>query len=179
MGSPELTNISKLVARPDPMLSFKWVIPAGFVCATDTGNVLPTEFVESIDIPFNNVKVDGMFTGGGYTYFPSFHDISAFTVNFYMDRENITMSWLAAWKNKVKDFNTGLYGLPSVYKGSVTVHLLDSKNNGILEVSLLGIWPADTNQITLDSENNKLVISQNFSIDGQSIKSLSGRPVSL
>lgn len=179
MGSPELTKLELLIARPDPLLSFKWVLPAGFVCAKDTGFVLPTEYVESIEVPFNNVKSEGMFSGSGYKYFPSFHDISAFTVNLYMDRGNTALSWLAAWKNKVKDFNTGLYGLPSVFKGEVTVHLLDSQNNGILALTLTGIWPADTNPLQLDSENNRLVLSQNFSVDGQTVKSLSGRSVNL
>ena len=174
MPSPALTHLELMTNRPDPLLSFKWVVHGGFTNGR-VGSILPAEYVESVEIPFNNVKSENIFAGSGYNYFASFHDVSSFTVNFYMDVDNTVMAWLAEWKNKVKNFSTGVYGLPKDYKGEVTIHLLDNQNDGVMAAKLQGIWPADTNNFQLDSENNRLVISQNFSIDGQEVYSLKGK----
>ena len=145
-------------------MSFKWVcpiIPLG----------LPSHFLESIDIPFNNIKVhDSVYGGSGYTYFPGSHDVGAFNITVYMDSLGTSLKWLMAWKALIKDFDTGAYQLPSVYKQTWKVLLLNTKNDVILEAELQGTWPSDTSAFTLNyTDNGRLTLTQAFSIDNAKI----------
>jgi hypothetical protein len=128
-------------------------------------------YVETIDLPFNEIKSGAHFAGGGYNYFPEFHDISAFSVNFYADSEGRAMKWLVNWRSKVKDFGSGLYGMPSEYKDSMTVALMTATQKVIATVELQGIWPASLSNLDLNNDSaNKLVHAVTFSIDSQDIK---------
>ena len=157
--------------RPDPLLIFRWVaktVPFG-----EQFGVTPA-YIETFEIPFNNVKAEGTFFGGGYDYFPAFHDISAFNVTFYADSAGRTLRYLMYWKSQVKNFETGLYNLPGVYKRPWLVALLDPTGKEVAEATLSGCWPADTNQLSLDYNDGagRILLNQNFSVDNSSIKVL-------
>lgn len=162
--SAELTQISKLMNRPDPLLSFKWVSP-----------VLPfnlsSDYLESIDLPFNNIQVnDAMYTGSSYRYYPGSHDVSAFNASFYMDSKALSLKWILGWKARVKNFETGAYSLPKDYKSSWKVQLLDTGNAKVAEWELSGVWPSETSAFSLNyTDNGRLILTQSFSIDDVSI----------
>lgn len=160
MGNKDLTQISKILNRPDPLLSFKWVSP---LLPFD----LPTDYLESIDVPFNNIKVgDSTYGGSGYTYFPGAHDAEGFNATFYMDSLGLSLKWIESWKNKVKDFDTGAYNMPSTYKQKWKVQLLDTKNDVVIEAEMSGVWPAVTSNFSLNyTDNGRLVLTQAFSLD--------------
>lgn len=165
------TQLGRMLQRPDPLLAFRWV--AKSVPFSELGPI-DDSFIESFEIPFNNIKADGVFFGGGYNYFPQFHDVSAFNVNFYADSKGRSLKYLLGWKSMVKDFETGLYNLPTEYKRPWVVALLDAKGNGICEVTYEGCWPADTGQLSLDYSDGstRLVLNQNFSTDSMSVRIL-------
>lgn len=157
--------------RPDPLLTFRWVaktVPFG-----DQFNVTPA-YLETFELPFNNVKSEGVFFGGGYNYFPSFHDVSAFNVTFYGDSKGDTLRYLMYWKSQVKSFETGLYKLPGEYKRQWDVVLLDPKGTPVVEATLSGCWPADTGQVSLtyDDGSGRITFNQNFSLDNASYKAV-------
>lgn len=166
MGNPKLTDIQKLLSRPDPHLSFKWV------CYDDTLPFgLPSTYLEGIEVPFLNIKVQqGVFSGSGYNYFPGFHDISAFNMTLYEDQMASTLKWIYAWKKRIKDFNTGAYELPINYKRDMKVCLLNTLNDIILKIHLMNIWPADTQSLNLGyTDDGRTIISQTFSIDSHDL----------
>lgn len=158
------TKLATLLKRPDPLLEYMWIcdsLPFG----------LPVEYVETLDLPFNNIKIAEPFAGGaGYTYYPGTHDISSFSMAFYMDVQGTSLKWLNKWKGLVKDFKTNLYGLPSSYKQPITVILYDNRGKAVVKVKLTGTWPADTQNLSLsNSSYNRLILTQTFSCDGQEI----------
>lgn len=168
----DLTSINKLVSRPDPQLNFKWVVMSSM---PDVGGVsLPTEYVESVDIPFGNIQVaEGVFNCGSMTYFPGFHDTSAFGLVLYEDDQATALHYILNWKANVKNYATGAYKLPKQYKRDLRVRLLDTKNIGVVDFILEGIWPADTSNYSLQyTSSERLVVSQNFSIDNVQVKLL-------
>lgn len=173
MANPSLTQIAKLGASTllDPLLSFKWV---GEFLPTINGHTLKTDYLESVDLPFNNITIaDNWYGGSGYTYYAGPHDISSFSATFYEDRLGSTMKWLLQWKQLVKNLDTGIYNLPSVYKKSLRVLMLDSKNTPILRSEMTGIWPADTGNLSLNyTDGGRIVITQTFSCDNQILTSL-------
>lgn len=168
MGNGGLTSLQTLLGMPDPLLNFKWVcsgLPFGH----------PVNYVEGIDLPFNNItNGNKSHVASGYSYYPGTHDISSFSMTFYEDVSALSSKFILAWKNKVKDFNTGIYQLPGVggsgYKQEVVVALLDQKNNPIMEVTLLGVWPTDTGNFNLNyTDSGRLTVTQTFSVDGQEV----------
>lgn len=154
-------SIQKLMARPDPLMSFHWMCLDGTLPFG-----LPCEYLESIDIPFTNVKTDTVFSGSGYLSYPLSHEVEAFNMVLYEDSESSAVKWVNDWKSKIKDFNTGSYGLPSEYKRDITVGMLS--NNGAVSVryTLIGVWPTQTANLSLNyTESGRITISQSFAID--------------
>lgn len=163
--SKTLTQIAKILAMPDPMLQFKWV-------ALSLPFDMPGEYMETIDLPFNNVAPsEGVYIGGRFMYFPGTHTVSAFSASFYEDRNAKALKWIQEWKSKIKNFQTGAYGLPADYKRDIVVRQLDQKNEPIFDVRLIDCWPADTSPLSMSytDGSGRVVIQQNFSVDDQQI----------
>jgi len=161
MGDKTLTDIQKILNLEDPLLAFKWV-------AKYLPFDLAPEFMEAIDLPFNNISVsEGQYVGSRFIYHPGTHTVSSFSATFYEDRSGRSTSWLNYWKSRVKNFETGAYGLPSQYKRNIIVTLLDQKNDAVITAKLIGCWPADTNPFSLNYSDGSARITnqQTFSVD--------------
>jgi hypothetical protein len=95
-------------------------------------------------------------------------------MTFYEDQQASTSQWIWEWKNKVKDFETGFYNMPygpDGYKKSMKVALLDNRNQEIMVVELIGLWPEATSSWSLNyTDAGRLVVSQAFSIDHQKLE---------
>ncbi len=162
------TDLAKLTkGRSDPLLNFKWVTEE-FLFG------LPGSYLESVDLPFNNLSVrQGIYNGGSFTYYPGTNNISSVSMTFYEDSEGSTVQWLEGWKAKVFDSKTGLRKLPSNYKRVVQVHLLDTEGEKVITAVLEGLFPDATQNIQLSyNESGRITISQTFSCDNGSFKFL-------
>ena len=165
MGMP---NIGELTERSDPLTEWMWKVRGDTFPAPSGVTGVSTLYVETFDLSFSNIKVeDSLFGGGGYSYFPGFHDCSAFSVTFYEDSQASTLKFIKEWKAKIKNFSSGVYNPPSEYKvDNLIVDLFDTKGNVALSVKLNGVWPAETSNLSLDtSSTNRLRITQSFSVD--------------
>jgi hypothetical protein len=165
LGNGGLTSLQTLLGMPDPMLNFKWIcnsLPFGH----------PINYVEGIDLPFLNIDIgDKVHSASGYTSYPGTHNISSFSITFYEDSFATTSKFIWAWKNKIKDFKTGLYNLPIDYKQEIEVVMLDQGNNPVMSALLIGVWPSDTGNFSLNyTDAGRVTITQTFSIDDQSIE---------
>lgn len=166
MASGADTQLARMLQRPDPQLSFRWTVkqvPNRLGLATKYG--IDSAWVEGFELPFINVKIDGVFVGGGMDYFPEFHDVSAFSVTFYGDEELRALKYIWDWKSSVKNFDTGIYKVPDYYKDEWIVQLLNGRGAVTCEFTYFGCWPGDTGQLTLDQESNRLIFNQTFSVD--------------
>lgn len=159
--------------RADPMFGFKWEaklqeLPFG----------LPSHFLESVDLPFNNIKIGETIYGGGkYFNYPGSHSIGTVNLVLYEDQEATATKWITLWKSKIKDMKTGIYKLPgdgtsgsAGYKQPFTVTMLDTRNKRIMDVKLIGMWPESTSNWSLNyTDDGRLTVSQSFSIDDQEL----------
>lgn len=147
---------------PDPLYSFKWravQIPLG----------LPNTYLHSIDLGFLNLQAKSpTFKGGTYTQSAGFHQpAESVSCEFYEDDEATTLRWIHSWKQLVKDFRSGVYSIPKDYKKQMVINLLNNKNEVVLEARILGMWPSETNPLSLNYEGSERIkISQAFSSDG-------------
>ena len=163
-GNTGLTAISKLQARPDPLLNFKWLVET----LPEVGGVkLDTSYVESIDLPLNNITAgDNWYGGSGYTCFPGPHTISSVSITLYEDSKGSSLKWLTAWKFLVKDFSTGLYNLPSEFKKPMRVVLFDIKNMPVIRADIVGLFPLDTGNLSLNyTDSGRIILTQTLSVD--------------
>ena len=166
------TELAQLLhgVRPDPLLSFKWV------CLDDTLPFgLPCHYLEAVELPWENIQVgNGVFVGGSMTYYPGTSDVSGLNLTLYEDQKGTTTEWILNWKARIKNFKTGIYGLPygkNGYKRQMKVALLDTKNQPVIVATLGGIWPEATSAWSLNyTDAGRLVVSQAFSIDIQEVE---------
>ena len=166
MSNKRMTEIEKILNLPDPMLQFKWV-------AKYLPFDLPPEYMENIDLPFNNLSVsEGVFVGGKFLYYPGTHTISSFNISVYEDRNGRALAWINRWKSRVKNFETGAYFLPGNYKRNIIVSQLDQKNNPVTTIKLKGCWPSDTAPMQLNYTDGsaRIIHQQTFSVDDQEIQ---------
>lgn len=155
------TDLEKMMRIPDPLLTFRWVaksLPFG----------MKNEYMESIDIPFNNISIsEGVHVGSRFEYYPGTHSISSFSASFYEDRLGTTLKWIEDWKSRVKDLKTGAYKLPADYKRIIEVVQMDNKGNSVITAKISGVWPADTASMALNYSDgtSRVIHQQTFSAD--------------
>jgi hypothetical protein len=159
------TSIQRALRLPDPLLDWKWVystatLPLG----------LDSSYIESVDLPFNNIVANSVNVAGGSISFPGVNSVAAVSMSLYEDRYCNTLNWIQTWKNLIKDLGSGIFNTPDKYKFDLKFTLLDNKNIELAEVILVNCFPTDTGNHSLNySGNGRIVISQSFSVDGQSI----------
>ena len=149
----------------EPLLGFKWV-------CTSLPYGMPVQYVESIQLPFVNLSVkDGLFAAGTYSYFPGFSDIDQFTMTFHESISGLATRWILYWKSRIKDFDTGAYYLPANYKEDITFSLLDNRNNSVMDITLVDVWPATVDPFDLNytDPSARIQVSATFSVDDQKI----------
>ena len=160
-----ITQLAKLTLdkRPDPQLDWKWWspnIPLG----------LPSNYLESIDLPFNNIDVgETLYAGGRYFNYPGPHKIGNFGATFYEDQKGTALLWVQKWKALIKT-KAGAYNLPSAYKQNWKITLLTTQNVPVLTAELVGCWPLATSNYSLNyTGNGRLIVSQEFAVDDVNI----------
>ena len=162
---PADTQLSRALSRPDPFMNFKWVaksVPFGEAVTS-----FDNSYIQNVELPFSNVQAESIFFCGAFKYFPGFSDTSAFNISFYGDSAGRSLSYLMYWKKQVKNFETGIYNLPGQYKRDWTFALLNTSGDIVLEVEMIGCWPADTGQLSLAYDSSEaLTFNQNFATDG-------------
>lgn len=150
----------------EPLMGFKWI-------CTSLPYGLPTTYVESIQVSWVKLNVkDGLFAAATYSYFPGFSDIDSFTMTFHEGVGTKTRQWLTGWLNRIKNFSTGTYYLPSNYKEDIQIALLDNKNNKVMDVTMVDVWPIVPDPIDLNytDPSSRIQLSVSFSVDDQKVQ---------
>lgn len=163
------TNLSTFLGErsrdKEPLLSFKWkatVLPYG----------MSVHQVEAVQIPWTKIAVkDGYFGGSTYTYYPGFHDVDQFSVTFMENSKADVHKWIWEWMEKIKNFETGAYYLPSNYKQDMTFVMMDTKGSAVLTVELIGVWPIQRSEWDLNYTDggSYLTNTVQFSVDDQKL----------
>lgn len=153
-------------ARKDPMMTFLWDVFPAFPQAL--GN-FAVELIEEIQLPLSRFDVDNVFYQGQRFYFAKFEEYSPVSIKFYEDNQASTLGYFYAWKQLIRDAS-GNYGLPSDYKGSMTITPLDQTNQVITSVLMYGMFPTSFGNLVFNSGNGRQEITMDFQIDSISIQ---------
>lgn len=167
MPDTSLETFLKARSRGDePLLGFKWV-------CTSLPYGLPVTYVESVQVSFVNFNIkDGLFAAATYSYFPGFTDIDSFTITFHESISAKATKWILYWKSRIKNFETGAYYLPSNYKEDIKLSLLNNRNESVIDITMVDVWPATNDQWDLNYTDPaaRMQVSCTFSVDDQVIQ---------
>lgn len=149
----------------EPLLMFRWVcteIPFG----------LPTEYVEEAQITWVNLEVkEGKFGASTFSYYPGFSDIDQFSLVITEDSKGTASRWIMNWLNRIKDFGTGNYSLPTRYKRNMSFQLLDTRGIAVMDVQMINVWPITRDAFGLNytDKEGRHQLNVTFSVDDQNI----------
>ncbi len=150
----------------EPIPAYKWIcdgLPGGLHAA----------YVEEVQLPWVKLNIkNALFAGGKYTYYPGFSDIEQFTIAFHEDSKGTVSRWFQEWQERIKNFKTGVYYLPTNYKRDIPVRLMNIKNETIMIAVMKNCWPITKDQLglTYTDRAGRLRVSINFSTDDQEIE---------
>ena len=152
---------------PQPQRLYKW--KADFAAGGPSIDI-QSNLIESVGLPLPNNQAEAFHTNGTNLYFPNFVDIAITTIDFYEIEDGRVLKQITKWRNLVQDKN-GFFGYPASFKKNLSCQLLTSDNKIHTSMKLVGIWPTTTSPPRLSyTEGNKLIISQDFSVDGFEIE---------
>lgn len=129
--------------------------------------------VEGVTFPTSEPGKDAFHLGGGDIYLPSFSSTGSVSIDFIEDEEGSISKMLQAWRREVvaKD---GTFGYPGSsnstssvgFKKNGLLLLLNTRNESHTEIKLDRMFPTSQAPVRLTyAESNKVVISQEFSVD--------------
>lgn len=153
--------LSLASARNDPMQTFMWDVSLAFPPSLGE---FPAELIEEIQLPLSRFDVDNVFFQGQRSYFAKFEEFSPVSIKFYEDIKATTTLYFQQWNGLIRD-SSGNYGTPSQYKGSMSIYPLDPKNNKIVEIVLIGMFPISFGSLAFQSASGRQEPSLEFQID--------------
>lgn len=152
----------------DPAIPSRWL---AFV-----GDATPYELlVESINPALFSITSKTRFAGGAHRYMvPETSVIQAVTMTIYETHTYDTTAYLEAWRRKVYNPDTEVYGIPNDYMKDVVVLLfpLDS-NSPVAKFTLERAWIQDQTPFEYSYANpeGRLMVACNFAINGSKFES--------
>lgn len=154
------TFIQRRSGDREPVHDWKWKclsLPFG----------MDVDYCESVDLPKPAVAQKDLFGAGTFTYYAGFVQIGTFDCMFYEDVSFRTADWLTGWRNKIRDPETGAYGLPPEYKYNIEFGLYDTTGKMILKAVAKNCFPTTEGNWSLNytGGNGLLKTNVSFSTD--------------
>ena len=167
-------EIAKLIARPDPLLSFNWEVMMPTITTTQQ-YTLGSEYVESCSIALPNFGNRQVRQFGRYVSYPEVTiQYDSVTIQFYGDVQNTAFTYLKAWNTLVHPLD-GVFGTPnspkdypgmSGYKQDIVLITKDAYNATVFSITYKGAWPINIQSSTdFNSNNERISFIATFSID--------------
>lgn len=163
--------LSAAQGRPDPMMDIYW-----YVQLPDFGGVkLAWEYVEEATLPFVDFDSVSNYKAGKNFHYPNHYNLNTLQLKFYGDVTGKAYSYLKAWQSLIADTSTGLYNVPSVYKKTISITILDAAQYLVTKFTYLGCWPMSVDQVTVGSQQtSRITPTVTFQVDEQRIDVLGG-----
>lgn len=132
---------------------------------------LDSEYVEAATLPFREYSARNVFRASGERKFPSgTATLGDLNLTFYVGDDNEAFRYITNWMNLVMlpstaTVYTGAWSLPSLYKKTITLILMDVNSNEIYKVDYIGSWPTSFSDVELDAGGDRLTYNVSFSVD--------------
>ena len=128
---------------------------------------LPWYYVQTANLPQRTINPDSVNINGHQVHYPESYSVQGLTLGLFMDNTNKVQEWLKAWQGQIlvnKDptipGNQGGWGLPSNYKKTINIVVMDVKQSRMLDIRYINCWPSDPQPLDLTSGQAEGLVQQ-------------------
>lgn len=153
----------------DPILTSGWfaVIP---------GILEVGEYIQSFTTPSIRYDQQSRYENGKMHHYAGFMTVDDLQLSIYTDISGVAVDVASRWVRTIRDKN-GIYALPSSYKKTVILFILDHNDRVIAEILYKGCWLSSWDSYTLDFTGSQiLVTSLTLSVDDFEIREIESNP---
>lgn len=152
--------ISRRSGDREPVHDWKWAcleLPFG----------MDADYCTSVSLPKPSIAQKNLFGAGTFSFYAGFEEISTFDCMFYEDISFRSTDWLTGWRHKIRDPETGAFGLPPEYKYDMKFGLYDTTNKLILKATARNSFPTTEGswELNYTGGNGLLGVQCSFSTD--------------
>ncbi len=149
----------------DPLLTCHWFAVINNML--DTG-----EFIQSITTPSIRYDQQSRFENGKMRHYAGFMTVDDLQMTIYTDVSGVAINTAARWIRSIRD-TEGVYTLPSQYKKTVILYLLDVNDRIITEISYKGCWITSWGSYSLDYNGANIIATDlTLSVDDFAIREM-------
>lgn len=133
----------------DPLTAYQWfaIIP---------GVLEQGEYIQSITTPSLRYDEQTKFRDGKMHHYAGFFSVDDISMTLYTEISGYSTSLASKWLRNVRGAD-GMYGMPSQYKKTVLVSILDQNDGIIAGFKYSGCWPKSWDSYTLDYSSSTIL----------------------
>lgn len=173
-GSFSTGTLGKMLARPDPLLSFDWEVILPTITMAKAYS-LGSEYVESCSLVLPEYSARQVRQNGRFVSYPEATvNIGTVSMQVYADLQNNAFSYFHAWRTLIHPTD-GVFGTPkqskhtpgySGYKNDVILLAKSPYNEDLFSVTYQGAWPTSiTTTVDFNSSNDRISFVVELAID--------------
>lgn len=173
-GSFSTGELGKLLARPDPLLSFQWEVILPTITMSKSYS-LGSEYVESCSLVLPEYSVRQVRQNGRYVSYPeSTVNLGTVHMQIYGDLQNNAFSYFHAWRTLIHPTD-GVFGTPkqskymsgySGYKNDIILLAKSPYNEDLFSVTYQNAWPYSIGTTEdFNSSGDRISFVVEFAID--------------
>ena len=165
-------TLQNSIARPDPHMLNRWVAyivdPTSIYEEPGAAGATPPKiehYIDEITTPSFSVAPDHVYREGKNHTYAGNVSIENIDLGFYPDCDSFTANFVDSWCGLAYNRRTNTFNVPSKYKKTIVIELLDPANQPSLIVKLYGCFPLSRASIGLNSTSDFATIRLNVSVD--------------
>lgn len=133
----------------DPLLNFQWF-------ALIPGAIEQGEYIQTITTPSIRYDEQTKFRDGKMHHYAGFFSVDDISLTLYTEISGYATSLAANWIRNVRGAD-GMYGLPSQYKKTVLLAILDQNDYIVGGFKYHGCWPKSWDSYTLENTSSNIL----------------------
>lgn len=176
-GNATFNALAKARGRQDPLLNIDWYVELPSISGSDGVYSLGWEMVEEATIPLIEFEPVSNYKAGKLYHYPSHQSLGTLSLSHYEDVGGAVTNYYRKWQGLIINAETSLYKVPSEYKKTIIITLLDVTRSEVAVFTYYGCWPSRIDSYALVSGAVDRIIPQvEFTVDDTKVVSVSLSP---
>ena len=153
------STLERMQALPDAVLSCDWI-----AVVNGPTQEIPWEYIHTIQAPSLDIQVAEHRVNANMRRTASVVDFGDITIGLYTDRNATSINWAHSWMRRVAR-RDGYYSLPKDYYRDVTLFLLDSKRNTVVDMTFIDCFPKQIQAYDLGPDSSILYTQMTLAVN--------------
>lgn len=169
-GNSTFNALAAARGRQDPLLNIDWYVELPIISGADGVYSLGWEMVEQATIPLIEFEPVSNYKAGKLYHYPSHQSLSTLSLSHYEDVGGAVTNYYRKWQGLIINSETSLYKVPSEYKKTIKITLLDVTRSEVAVFTYYGCWPSRIDSYALVSGAVDRIIPQvEFTVDDMQV----------